>query len=78
MKDTVFLVTDSSGVVRMTKRAPSLYRNEVAVRLTVQVPDSAYRSLQVSATLDVPEERVILPEIEVDVAEPDPDAEARV
>lgn len=73
MKDTVYLVTDASGVVRMTKRAPSLYRNEVAVRLTVQVPDSAFRSLEVSAILDVPEDRVILPGVEVDVAEdPEP------
>jgi len=68
MKDTIFLVTDASGVVRMTKRAPSLCRNEVAVRLTVTVPDSAYRSLEVSASLDVPEDRVILPEIEVEAA----------
>lgn len=76
MKDTVFLVADENGVTRMTKRAPALYRNEVAVKLTVSVPDSAFRSLAVTASLDVPEDRVIRPEITLDIQQPDAEPSA--
>lgn len=77
MKDTVYLVTDVSGVLRMTKRAPSLYRNEVAVRLTVSLPDSAFRSMAVAATLEVPEERIIQPDVLVEACETlEPDTSA--
>lgn len=69
MKDAVYLVADENGVVRMTKRVPSLYRQEVAVKIAVTIPDGCFRSSVFTASVDVPEDRVIQPHIEVDVAE---------
>lgn len=70
MKDSLYLVLSDKGFERATKRAPSLYRNEVAVLLKLSIPDSAFRSLTVSATLEVQEEQVIQPTLEIDIVEP--------
>jgi hypothetical protein len=69
MKDTVFLAVDRSGVVRMTKRWPSLSRDEIGVKITVNVPDTAFRSPVIAASLDVPEDRTIQPDIDITVDE---------
>ena len=66
MKDTVYLVCGPDGIARMTKRAPSLYRHEVAVKVTVGVPDDCFRSWVFAAAVEVPEDRVIKPELEIE------------
>lgn len=76
MKDKVYLVISSDGVQRMTKRAPSLYRDEVAISISVSVPDSAFRSNVVAVTLEVPEDRVIQPTADVEVLSPPQEQEA--
>jgi hypothetical protein len=76
MKDVCYIIADSVGVLRMTKRAPSLGREEIAVKVSISIPDSAFRSPIVSASLDVPEERVVHPDIEMDVEQP-PQTEAQ-
>lgn len=69
MKAKFYVVFDRSGAVRMTKkRAPSMYRDEIAVGFTVNLPDSVFREPVISAEVDVPEDRVLVPEtIEAEV-----------
>lgn len=75
MKDTIYLIADVNGVTRMTKRAPGLHRNEVAVRVTVTIPASAFRSSVFGATLDVPEDRLVQPDITITADDlPEPEA----
>lgn len=75
MKDTVFLVADVFGVVRMTKRQPTLKRDEAAVRLSITIPDGCFKSPIISVGLDVPEDRVVQPSADV-AALPTKDGEA--
>ena len=66
MKQTIFLIVTKQGVQRMTKRAPSLYRGEVAVALTVNIPTGVFRPLSIPATLDIEEGSVIHPTVEIE------------
>lgn len=66
MKDKVFLVADSWGVLKLTKREPVLNRGEVAVRLTVTIPDAVFKNPIVDVSVDVPDDRVIEPIAEVE------------
>jgi hypothetical protein len=71
-----YIVADSDGVCRMTKRPPDLFRSEIAVKMTLQIPDSSFRASTVSVNVDVPEDRVIIPVIEANV-EPIDELEAK-
>jgi len=71
MKTTVFLIFDRHGAQRMAKRQPSLSRAEIAVRIKVCIPDEAFRSPILIASLDVPETHVIQPVIELETAPAD-------
>lgn len=66
MKTKVFLIADAWGVVRLTKREPALNRGEVAVRLTVTIPDAVFKNPIVDASVEVAEDRVIAPSVEVE------------
>lgn len=70
MKDEVFLILNASGVQRITKRYPTLGRSEIAVKLSITVPASSFRAPILSAALDIPEDRVIQPEISLEVVDP--------
>lgn len=69
MKTTVYLVCNSRGVDRITKkREPVMYAGEVAIKLSVSIPDSAFRSPLAEAVLEVQEEHLIVPPVvEVEV-----------
>jgi hypothetical protein len=71
VKEQVYLVISQDGVRRMTKRLPDLARSEVAIRLKITVPDACFRSLVVSADVEIPAERVITPVAEVEILEPE-------
>lgn len=71
MKDTAYIVVTAEGVQRMTKRVPSLAREELAVKVTITVPDASFRPWMVTAALDVPEDRVILPTVDATVDAPE-------
>lgn len=43
MKDTVWLVFNRSGVVKMTKREPDLERGQYPLKLNIIVENSAFR-----------------------------------
>lgn len=44
MRDTVFLVLTPQRVDRMTKSVPSIHRDEIVVKLTVEVPPGRFRT----------------------------------
>lgn len=69
MQDTIYLVLNRRGILRMNKtRMPLLAGGEVAVKLTVRVDDSNFRSPLASAELDIAEDQLILnPTVEVEV-----------
>lgn len=69
MKDSVYIVSDAWGVQKMTRREPVLSRGEVAVRVTITVPDNCFKNPIINAALDVPEDRVIEPRAEVEALE---------
>ena len=69
MRTTVFLALNKRGLVKATKGRAGLGRDEIGVMLTVSVPDKAFLSPYVSASLDVPDHAVEVPEILIDVAE---------
>lgn len=70
MKTTAFIILKKSGPVRMTKGKPSLGRDEIAIGVRLEVPDSAFRAPLVMADLVVPDHAVQVPEVHVEVVEP--------
>lgn len=42
MKEVIYLVVSQNKVERMTKRLPDLYRGEIPVKLTINVPKEAF------------------------------------
>jgi len=76
MKDTIYIVMTDGGVSRITKRWPMLSRSEIAVEVRLSVPDSSFRSPILRATLDVAENAIIQPTIEVEALDqPEGDGE---
>lgn len=72
MKSTCYLVLDRKGVDRMTKRPPDLYAGEVAVKVTVVADDRHFRQPYAEASLELSEKHLITPEVDVEVADPEP------
>lgn len=67
MKALVHLVMNRRGVVRMTKNKPDLARDEIAVGIRLEVPDSAFLAPLIYADLTVPDHAVIVPEVKVEI-----------
>lgn len=51
MREVIWLVITPDRVDRMTKRAPGVHRGEIAVKVTVEVPRTAFRPPVVERTL---------------------------
>ncbi|MCR4297238.1 MAG: hypothetical protein NUV75_00585 [Gallionella sp.] len=67
MKANIFLALNKNGLVKATKGRSSLARSEIGIMLSLEVPDSAFISPFISASLKVPAHAVEVPEIAVDV-----------
>jgi hypothetical protein len=68
MRAVVYLIADVYGVHRLTKRAPDLGRTDIAIKLSVTIPDSCFRGPMITTAIEVAPEHVIQPpvlEIEV-------------
>lgn len=72
MRCKVFLIVDRAGNYRVTKRPPDLDRGEICLRLGVSIPDACFQAPAIDVEVQVPEDRVRLPEALVEVE----DAEA--
>jgi len=69
LQDTCFIVMSQYGIQRMTKRQGSLQRGEIAVRVKLVVPETAFAEPDVSATITVPTSAIIKPAVQVTVEE---------
>ncbi len=70
--DDCHIVMSKFGIERMTKRPGNLKRGEIAVRVRLHVPASAFTDPDVSAEIDVPESAIIQPRVEVSVGDAPP------
>lgn len=64
--DDCFIVMSEYGIQRMTKRIGQLNRGEVAVRIRLVMPNSAFSEPAISAVVNVPESAIIQPSVEVE------------
>lgn len=62
MKTSCFLVIDSGGIDRMTKRLPVVGPYEFAVKVNLIVPDSVFRKTIPVVDVSVPETAVLYAE----------------
>jgi hypothetical protein len=71
MQTQIFLALNRRGFVKATKGKSGLAVDEIGVMLSITVPDSSFRSPTLAATLDVPEHAVVVPELKIEVADPE-------
>lgn len=72
MKTTLYLCVKKSEhrydpSFRVTKTAPSLDFNEIAIKLNLQLPDELFEKPTLTASIDVPKEAISSPVIETEV-----------
>lgn len=70
MKLSPYLIIKKNGykgAVRVTKSAPNLDSNEIALRLNIEVPDELFTKPRLEASISVPKGAVSAPVIEADV-----------
>lgn len=65
MRDSVYLTFDRNGVILMRKRAPAMSSGEFAVRISIEVPDQFFNRVIPHAHIEVPEDFILEPEVEV-------------
>ena len=69
MASSTMAIQNENGVVSMTKKSPSIGPRERAVRLTIEVPDSAFEDPPVlDAQLDVPAANLSYPQTSQPIA----------
>jgi hypothetical protein len=67
MKTSVFLIVNANGAVRVARRAFDLGINEVAFRLNVELPATAFTQRDRALRVKLTEDQLISTEIKVDV-----------
>lgn len=67
MRDIAYLTFNADGVTGMKKRHPSLRQGEYAVAVEVRVPDEFFARGIPLAVVEIPEDAIIEPEVEVTV-----------
>lgn len=67
MKVDFFLAVNDNKRVRVTKTRPALEFNEVAISLSLELPDALFRKPQLQASIVIPKEAAAPQQIEADV-----------
>jgi len=67
MTKQIYLIVSRGGSIRHTINLPRLARDEIAIKLSVTIPSSAFRSPIVEASLDVKDQEIIVPTVSVEV-----------
>lgn len=67
MKDSFVIIVKKSGVTRMRKNAGYLNLGEIAVKINIEIPDSAFITPTFSAKLKLDENQI--PEFEIEPIE---------
>lgn len=70
MKVNCYMIVNSNGKVRVTKTSPSLFQNEIAIKLDMNLSDKFFQRFIPHAKLDVPDDFVLTPEMEVELVMP--------
>lgn len=70
MQDSAYLVMNSNGIVAMKKNPPKLAGGQVAVKVEVEVTDTYFDTHVPVAKLNITDDMVIKPDIEVKVTDP--------
>lgn len=65
MKTTVYLVLDKKGVVRHTKKPPSLQGDQRAVAIDIEVDDTVFEYSFMRTSMTITEDDIIEPSLEV-------------
>lgn len=69
MRTTVYIAFNKKGAARLTKTKPHLAREEIAVGVRIEIPDTAFLAPIIFADLVVPEHAVLVPEVSIEVEE---------
>jgi hypothetical protein len=67
MKVPIFLFINQNRQVRMTKKDPAAYPNELGINLILEVPDAFFRRPNPRATVTIPEDILVNPDPKVAV-----------
>lgn len=67
MKDSFVLIVKKSGISRMRKNAGYLNLGEIAVKINIEIPDSAFTTPTFSASLKLDEDQI--PEFKIEPIE---------
>ena len=67
MKLKGYLIVSSNGITKFAKKYPNLGRNEVAVGISLELPDRLFERPQLNATIIIPDSAVLPYEITADV-----------
>jgi len=67
MKTDFFLTINSRGGVKTTKNRPGLDFDEVAIKMTMEVPDMLFKKPQLTASIIIPESAATPKEIDVEM-----------
>lgn len=66
MNDQIYLVITRTAITVMRRTRPNLYPGEIAIRLTINVPDSAFDSV-IPAEITLEEDHIIKPTITIEI-----------
>lgn len=69
MKTSFYLVVNDRGTTKTVKTRPNLAYNEVAIAVTLQLPNSLFQKPQLNASIVVPDEAVAPQTIQADMAD---------
>lgn len=58
MKTSCYLIVGANGAIRINKRTYSLNWDEVAIALTLDIPDRLFERPMLSATITLPESSI--------------------
>lgn len=64
-----FLTIKKNGSVRITKSAPALGRDEITMRLNINIPDKIFLKPRLEASITVPEDSIQAAVIEPEVVD---------
>jgi hypothetical protein len=64
--DDCFIVMSKHGIQRMTKRPGTIQRGEIAVKVRLVVPTSAFVEPAISVSVTVPETAILQPNVTIE------------
>ena len=60
-----YLIVSHNGTLEVRKRLPGMTRNQIAIPMTVLIPEEAFQSCTKVVTITVPEDQIVRQTVEV-------------